>query len=93
VGNGTRRIKDKMNASNAYWYHPNLIPFGDQETRLPFDLHFIKAAVASRAWFNANGLTDKLNVEGSMVTWRAQSLYSEGNTELAISVAEYDSCR
>lgn len=66
-----RSIKDKMNSVNAYWYHPNLIPFGDRETRLPFDLHFIKAAVAPRAWFNANGLTDKLNVEGSMVTWRA----------------------
>jgi hypothetical protein len=71
VGNKTRRIKDKMNSGNAYWFHPNLIPFGDRETWLPFDLHFIKAAVAPRAWFNANGLSDKLNVEGSMVTWRA----------------------
>ena len=70
-GNKSRRIKDKMNSTNAYWFHPNLIPFGDQETRLPFDLHFIKASVAPRAWFNANGLTDKLNVEGSMVSWRA----------------------
>ena len=77
VGNGTRRIKDKMNGSNAYWFHPNLIPFGDQETRLPFDLHFIKAAVAPRAWFNANGLSDKLNVEGSMVTWRAARVVYE----------------
>ena len=70
-GNRTRHIKDKMTSTNAYWFHPNLIAFGDQETRLPFDLHFIKASVAPRAWFNANGLTDKLNVEGSMVTWRA----------------------
>jgi len=70
-GNKTRRIKDKMNSTNAYWFHPNLIPFGDHETSLPFDLHFIKAAVAPRAWFNANGLADKLNVEGSMVSWRA----------------------
>lgn len=66
-----RSIRDKMASSNAYWYHSNLIPFGGQETRLPFDLHFIKAAIAPRAWFNANGLSDKLNVEGSMVTWRA----------------------
>ncbi|MDA7878315.1 hypothetical protein N9B39_02065 [bacterium] len=71
IGNRTRRIKDKMASGNAYWFHPNLIPFGDRETRLPFDLHFIKAAVAPRAWFNSNGLGDKLNVEGSMVTWRA----------------------
>jgi len=71
VGNRTRRIKDKMASVNAYWYHPNLTPFGDRETKLPFDLHFIKAAVAPRAWFNANGLSDKLNVEGSMVSWRA----------------------
>ncbi len=70
VGNGSRYIKDKMNSGNAYWFHPNLIPFGDRETRLPFDLHFIKASIAPRAWFNANGLSDKLNVEGSMVTWR-----------------------
>ncbi|HIE97462.1 MAG TPA: hypothetical protein EYQ63_10705 [Fuerstia sp.] len=77
VGNKTRRIKDKMASGNAYWFHPNLTPFGDQETRLPFDLHFIKAAVAPRAWFNANGLGDKLNVEGSMVTWRAARIVYE----------------
>ncbi len=70
-GNKTRRIKDKMNSINAYWFHPNLTPFGDHETYLPFDLHFIKASVAPRAWFNANGLSDKLNVEGSMISWRA----------------------
>ena len=28
-------------------------------------------AVAPRAWFNSNGLADKQNVEGSMITWRA----------------------
>ncbi|MGB0579448.1 MAG: alpha/beta hydrolase family protein [Limisphaerales bacterium] len=67
----TRSIKSKMNSGNAYWYSPNLIPFGDRETRLPFDLHFIKAAVAPRAWFNSNGLADGLNPEGGMVTWRA----------------------
>ncbi len=66
-----RGIIAKMSSTNGYWYHPDLIPFGDRETRLPFDLHFIKAAVAPRAWFNANGLADKLDVEGSMVTWRA----------------------
>jgi dienelactone hydrolase len=71
VGNKTRLIKDKMASQNAYWFHPNLTAFGDRETQLPFDLHFIKAAVAPRAWFNANGLGDKLNVEGSMITWRA----------------------
>lgn len=70
-GNKARSIKLKMNSSNAYWFHSNLIPFGDQETRLPFDLHFIKAAIAPRAWFNANGLGDTLNVQGSMITWRA----------------------
>lgn len=71
VGNASRSIKDKMASPNAYWFHPNLIPFGDKETQLPYDLHFIKAAVAPRAWFNSNGLGDTLNVEGSMVTWRA----------------------
>ncbi len=71
VGNKARSIKDKMAGSNAYWFHSNLTPFGDHETRLPFDLHFIKASVAPRAWFNSNGLGDKLNIEGSMVTWRA----------------------
>jgi dienelactone hydrolase len=77
VGNKTRRIKDKMASGNAYWFHPNLTPFGDRETKLPFDLHFIKASVAPRAWFNANGLSDKLNVEGSMVTWRAARVVYE----------------
>ena len=71
-GNDTRLVKPKMaHLNSGYWYHPNMIPFGDRETRLPFDLHFIKAAVAPRAWFNSNGLSDKLNVEGSMITWRA----------------------
>ncbi len=71
-GNDTRLIKPKMaHLHSGYWYHPNLVPFGDRETRLPFDLHFIKAAVAPRAWFNSNGLSDTLNVEGSMITWRA----------------------
>ena len=77
VGNKTRSIKDKMASGNAYWFHPNLTPFGDRETKLPFDLHFIKAAVAPRAWFNSNGLGDKLNVEGSMVTWRAARVVYE----------------
>jgi dienelactone hydrolase len=77
IGNKTRLIKNKMAGGNAYWFHSNLTPFGDQETKLPFDLHFIKAAVAPRAWFNANGLSDKLNVEGSMVTWRAARVVYE----------------
>lgn len=68
----TRDIKAKMaHINSGYWFHPNLIPFGGKETHLPFDLHFIKAAIAPRAWFNSNGLKDRLNPEGSMVTWRA----------------------
>ena len=68
----TRNIKAKMaHLHSGYWYHQNMVPFGDKETYLPFDLHFIKATVAPRAWFNSNGLKDRLNPEGSMVTWRA----------------------
>lgn len=71
-GNRTRSIAVKMKpTAAAYWYHPNLVEFGDRNARLPFDLHFIKAAVAPRAWFNSNGLSDNWNVEGSMITWRA----------------------
>ena len=33
----TRSIKAKMaHLHSGYWYHPNLIPFGDKETFLPF---------------------------------------------------------
>ncbi len=68
----TRDIKAKMAQINSgYWFHQNLVPFGDKEIFLPFDLHFIKASIAPRAWFNSNGLKDRLNPEGSMVTWRA----------------------
>lgn len=71
----TRDIKAKMaHLNSGYWFHPNLIPFGEKEEHLPFDLHFIKAAIAPRAWFNSNGLKDRLNPEGSMVTWRAARL-------------------
>jgi len=72
AGDKSRFIKPKMaHLHSGYWYHPNLVPFGDNEHRLPFDLHFIKASVAPRAWFNSNGLSDPLNVKGSMITWRA----------------------
>lgn len=72
AGDKSRFIKPKMaHLHSGYWYHQNLVPFGDNENRLPFDLHFIKASVAPRAWFNSNGLSDPLNVKGSMVTWRA----------------------
>ncbi|MEZ6075190.1 MAG: hypothetical protein R3C56_05805 [Pirellulaceae bacterium] len=33
----------------GYWFHPNLRSFAGQESRLPFDQHFLKALVAPRA--------------------------------------------
>jgi len=33
----------------AHWFHPRLRWFADQENRLPFDQHFLKALVAPRA--------------------------------------------
>lgn len=33
----------------GYWFHPRLRWFKDQEDRLPFDQHFVKALVAPRA--------------------------------------------
>ncbi len=72
AGDKSRFIKSKMaHLHSGYWYHQNLVPFGDHEDRLPFDLHFIKASIAPRAWFNSNGTSDPLNVKGSMITWRA----------------------
>jgi hypothetical protein len=66
---------DPKNA--AYYFHPNLTEFGGRESRLPFDLHLLKAAIAPRAWFNSNGLSDGYNVQGSMITWRAARVVYE----------------
>ena len=42
----------------AYWFHPRLRWFKDQEERLPFDQHFLKALVAPRALIATDALGD-----------------------------------
>ena len=41
-----------------YWFHPRLRTFTDKEDRLPFDQHFLRAAVAPRAVLSVEGLED-----------------------------------
>ncbi|MGI6239799.1 MAG: hypothetical protein ACOYI5_09275 [Christensenellales bacterium] len=60
-----------------HWFSPALAPFGSDappypvqnEARLPFDLHFLKALVAPRALITVEGIEDVwANVHGSYIT-------------------------
>lgn len=42
----------------AYWFHPRFRSFAGEETRLPFDQHFVKALVAPRALISIDALGD-----------------------------------
>lgn len=56
-GEGCERLADSVRQV-PYWYGPKWPQYVDRETELPFDQHFLKALVAPRAYFNANGFDD-----------------------------------
>ena len=52
-----------------HWYHERLRWFGEQEERLPFDQHFLKALVAPRALLCTESIDDEFaNPLGSLAT-------------------------
>jgi dienelactone hydrolase len=66
-GAGALRITDKGGESLAwitskvafhYWFHPRLAEFAGEESRLPFDQHFVKALVAPRGFLSLEAKED-----------------------------------
>ena len=58
--------------SIGFWYGPDMVPYQDREAELPFDLHFLKAAVAPRYLLETDSVDDTWsNPRGSYVTFRA----------------------
>ncbi|MCP4638988.1 MAG: SUMF1/EgtB/PvdO family nonheme iron enzyme [bacterium] len=52
-----------------HWYHGRIRWFGEQEERLPFDQHFVKALVAPRALLCTESIDDEFaNPLGTLVT-------------------------
>lgn len=52
-----------------YWFHPRLRAFAGQEGRLPFDVHFLKALVAPRAFLSLEAADDAwANIPGTKAT-------------------------
>ncbi|HIJ64564.1 MAG TPA: hypothetical protein HPP77_01330 [Candidatus Hydrogenedentes bacterium] len=55
-----------------YWFHPRFAAFGHKEFLLPFDQHFLMAAVAPRALLVQEARDDFwANPTASQATWRA----------------------
>lgn len=87
-----------------YWYRDEIREFGNaaafdsmgEETRLPFDLHTLRALVAPRAALCTEGLDDPFsNCYGTQVAWRAaQEVYDflgcAGNNGLAYFEGGHD---
>lgn len=61
----------------GYWFHPRLRQFAGQESRLPFDQHFLKALVAPRALICTEAEDDLwANPDGNRTTSQAaQSVF------------------
>ena len=52
-----------------WWYHERMKFFGDNESALPFDQHFLKALIAPRALLCTESIDDEFaNPHGSQVT-------------------------
>lgn len=58
--------------SISFWYGPDMNAYAHREADLPFDLHFLKAAVAPRYLLETNSVDDTWsNPRGSWQTFRA----------------------
>jgi len=67
---GSERIEDIMQKS--YWFGPKLRDYIGRDKELPFDQHFLKAAVAPRKLLETNGRVDTwANPKGSYITFEA----------------------
>ncbi|MBN2377298.1 MAG: hypothetical protein JXD22_12920 [Sedimentisphaerales bacterium] len=58
-GKKSETLKDITEPTRfSYWFHPRFRDFVNQETKLPFDQHFLKALVAPRALISIDALGD-----------------------------------
>lgn len=56
-GPNSEHLSDSLRAF-SYWYGPTLGDYVGREAELPFDQHFLKSAVAPRALFTTEALSD-----------------------------------
>lgn len=71
-GLGTRGGQKGLVYEFPHWFHPRLQTFSEKEDQIPFDLHFLKAAIAPRAVISIDGLTDHwANPMGTQSTYTA----------------------
>ena len=73
---GIAESLSKITRTFPYWFAPELRTFSGQETRLPFDLHTVKALMAPRGLLSADGTED----------WWANPRNSQRTTEAAKEV-------
>ncbi len=76
---GIAESLSKITRSFPYWFAPELNTFRGQETRLPFDLHTLKALMAPRGLLSADGTED----------WWANPKNSQRTTEAAKEVYKF----
>jgi len=76
---GIAESLSKMTRTFPYWFAPELSAFRGQETRLPFDLHTVKALMAPRGLLSADASED----------WWANPKNSQRTTEAAREVYEF----
>jgi len=71
-GLGTRGGQKGLVYEFPHWFHPRLQTFSEKEDQIPFDLHFLRAAIAPRAVISIDGLTDHwANPMGTQSTYTA----------------------
>jgi len=71
-GLGVRGGQKGMVYEFPHWFHPRLQSFSEKEDQIPFDLHFLRAAIAPRAVISIDGLTDHwANPIGTQSTYTA----------------------
>lgn len=69
-GLGTGGGQKGMLYEFPHWFHSRMNPFSEKPEQLPFDLHFLRAAIAPRAVISIDGLTDHwANPIGTQVTY------------------------
>lgn len=76
---GIAESLSKITGTFPYWFAPELRTFRGQETRLPFDLHTVKALMAPRGLLSADGTED----------WWANPKNSQRTTEAAKEVYKF----
>ncbi len=68
---GNERLEDILELF-PYWFGPKLSQYIGREEELPFDQHFLKAAVAPRKLLETNGRDDTwANPKGAYITYEA----------------------